>query len=192
MNVVRRVPTMTLEEFLPWAEAQDARYEFDGFAPVAMGGGNVRHSQIGANAVSALASRLKAPCRVLGPDAGLRTVGDAMRYPDALITCSKVNDLSYEVSGVVIAFEVISPTSGYVDRIVKLSEYRAVASMRRYIIVESASAAVIVFARDAAEADWMATALTASETLALPEVGIEFPVAALYVGTDLEGEPPAG
>jgi hypothetical protein len=39
MNVVLRTPRMTRDEFLTWAEVQRARYEFDGFVPVAMTGG---------------------------------------------------------------------------------------------------------------------------------------------------------
>ena len=35
---------MTREEFFDWAQAQDIRYEFDGFAPVAMTGGNINDS----------------------------------------------------------------------------------------------------------------------------------------------------
>jgi hypothetical protein len=42
MNIALRRP-MTQEEFLAWAEAQEERYEFDGFQPVAMTGGTNNH-----------------------------------------------------------------------------------------------------------------------------------------------------
>ena len=130
MSVTLRTPRMTREQFLDWAEAQDGPYEFDGFEPVAMTGGNIRHNRIGRNIFSQLSSRLPKACEAMGPDAGVRTLGDAMRYPDALVTCGKVSDLAREVPGVTVVFEVISPTSGHVDRIVKLREYRAVPSIR--------------------------------------------------------------
>ena len=38
---------MTLAEFLDWEERQELRYEFDGFQPVAMTGGTLRHEAIG-------------------------------------------------------------------------------------------------------------------------------------------------
>lgn len=178
---------MTRAAFFDWAEAQGERFEFDGFEPVAMTGGTVRHSQIAMNLYAALRERLcGGTCRPLGPDAGLRTVGDAVRYPDALVTCTKVDDMAREVPGVVVVFEVLSPPSGHIDRIVKLLEYRAVASIRRYIIIEYASAALTVHARAEAGADWTTTALTAGDTLHLPEIGIEIPVAALFVNTGLE------
>jgi hypothetical protein len=57
MNVTLGQPVMTREEFFPWAEAQDERYEFDGFAPVAMTGGTIGHSDISGNTRTALALR---------------------------------------------------------------------------------------------------------------------------------------
>src|SRR5450755_736065 len=42
MNVALRQPLMTREQFFQWAQAREERYEFDGFQPVAMTGGNLR------------------------------------------------------------------------------------------------------------------------------------------------------
>jgi Uma2 family endonuclease len=63
---------------------------------------------------------------------------------------------------------------------VKLREYRAVATLRRYILLEHAGIGLQVFARSDAEAEWTATALAEDDTLALPELGIEVPVAEFY------------
>jgi len=89
------------------------------------------------------------------------------------------------IPGVVVVFEVLSPTSGRTDRSVKLREYRAVPSIRRYVILEHSSASLTVLARAGTDEGWTATALTAEDTLPLPEIGIEIPVAELYAGTDL-------
>jgi Uma2 family endonuclease len=91
---------MSREQFFAWAEAQDIRHEFDGVEPVAMTGGTVNHSRITQNLLVALRTRLHGKgCEALGPDAGLRTVGEAVRYPDALVTCSKVEGAAREVPG---------------------------------------------------------------------------------------------
>lgn len=120
-----------------------------------------------------------------GPNAGLATTGDTVRYPDALVTCTSFKGTDRLVPGAVIVFEVISPTSGRVDRIVKVREYAAVASIRRYVIVESATAALTVFERPDGTARWTASTLTIDESLPLPEIGIERPVAELYQDADL-------
>ena len=184
---------MTREEFFDWAQAQDTRYEFDGFAPVAMTGGNINHSQITQNILVSLRARLHgSPCRPLGPDAGLATVGDAVRYPDALVTCDKVRGHALTVSGAVVVFEVVSPTSGRTDRIVKLREYRAVPTIRCYVILEHNSVGLTVLTRQREDEDWTARALTSEDTLQLPEIGTEIPVAELYEDVDLpETEAPA-
>ena len=90
MNIALRKPRMTREQFFTWAEAQDKRYEFDGFQPVAMVGSTLNHNQIVRNIYDALRSRLKgSSCRPMGPDDGVATVGETVRYPDALITCTR-------------------------------------------------------------------------------------------------------
>ena len=185
MSLTLRVATMTREQFFDWASAQGGRYEFDGFEPVAMVGGTLNHNQIALNIHVALRQRLGGTgCRPYGMDAGVATVGDTVRYPDGVVTCSPMNGTSRLVPNPVIVFEVISPTSGHMDRIVKLREYAAVDSIRRYIIVESASAGVTVNLRQAAGQRWTATSATVDETLLLPEIGIEIPVAELYEGVE--------
>ena len=60
---------MTLAQFLAWEERQELRYEFDGFAPVAMTGGTFAHDRITFNLHKALDARLAGkPCRPCGPN----------------------------------------------------------------------------------------------------------------------------
>jgi Uma2 family endonuclease len=186
MSIALSRPRLTREQFLDWAAAQDGRWEFDGFEPVAMTGGTRNHARIARNIVAALAARLRGgPCEVLGSDAGIAVTGDGIRYPDALVSCAAGPGTDRLVPGVVVVFEVVSPSSGRLDRIVKLREYHGVPTIRRYVIVESTTAALTVMARPDPAAPWTATALTEAEGLALPEIGVEVPVAALFEGVDL-------
>jgi Uma2 family endonuclease len=89
------------------------------------------------------------------------------------------------VEGVVVVFEVLSPTSGRTDRIVKVREYRAVPSILRYVILEYTSVGLTVLERATGDEPWRATALTAEDTLGMSEIGIEVPVAELYENADL-------
>ncbi len=179
---------MSREAFLDWAEAQNERYEFDGFAPVAMTGGTIDHSQICQNIYAALRSRLRGTGgSALGPDSGVATLGDAVRYPDALVTCTRGPGTDRLVPGVVVVFEVLSPTSGRIDRIEKLLEYRGVPSIRRYVILEHTGIAMTVHARASGDDPWTTTALTAADVLSMPEIGMEVPVAEFYEGTEIAG-----
>lgn len=187
MSTALRVPRMTREQFLDWVATQEGRWEFDGFEPVAMTGGTRNHDRICQNIYFALRSRLRGgPCEVLGPTAGVAVGEDAVRYPDALVTCTRGPGTDRLMPNPLIVFEVISPTSSRIDRIVKLREYRGVPSIRRYVIVESTSAALTLHARPDGESPWTTTALTGGEILPLPEIGLELPVSELFEGVELE------
>ena len=192
MNVAVRKP-WTQEAFFAWAVTQEARYEFDGFQPEAMTGGNIGHGRLRRSLHRALDARLRnGPCELLGPDAGVETSNRAVRYPDALVTCSKPENGERLVPGVIAVFEVVSPTSARIDRIVKVREYAAVPSIRRYVILESAIVGMTVFERDNAHDQWRAMTLTGDDTLRMPEIGIEIPVAELYDGIVLSDREDSG
>jgi Uma2 family endonuclease len=176
----------TQERFFIWSGHSDARFEFDGHRAVALRSGSVNHSAITVNLLASLRGRLRgSERRPFGPDAGLATTGRAIRYPDALVTCSKVIGTANTVPGVVVVFEVLSPPSGRTDRIVKLREYAAVATIRRYVILESTSIGLTVMERQAAEETWRATSLmTGEDILLMPEIGIEVPIAEFYEGVE--------
>jgi len=183
MNVVLRKP-MSLAEFLAWEERQELRYEFDGFQPVAMTGGTFAHDRITFRLQSALDTRLRGkPCRPAGPNVKILTPGKA-RYPDGLVTCSPVKPDATVIDSPVVVFEVVSEDTARTDRIEKLREYQAVASIQRYVILEQKTIAATVFERR--DDMWTAFAITEEDTLRMPEIEIEVPLAELYESLDFE------
>jgi Uma2 family endonuclease len=188
MSVALR-KSWTREQFIAWAGAQEGRFEFDGFQPVAMTGGTIGHAVVMRNLHRALDARLRdSECQPLGPDAGVATAGAAVRYPDALVTCSSLDLASHTVPDVVVVFEILSANTSRTDRIVKLREYAAVPSMRRYVIVESTSIGLTVMERDRPDEPWRVTTLTSDDILRMPEIGIEVPVDELYTGVSFPDE----
>lgn len=89
-----------------------------------------------------------------------------------------------------VVFKVLSPTSGRNDRSDKLREYRAVPSIRHHVILEHLSPALPVFWRANGVADWTAIALTADDTLEMPEISIVVPVGEFYEGVNLPDTTP--
>jgi len=182
MNVPARSP-MTLASFLEWEERQPLRYEFDGFAPVAMTGGSMGHAQIQRNLAVSLTNRLRGkPCQFVGSDLKFLTADDRIRYPDGMVVCTPVARTAKMVRDPVIVFEVLSPSMGGNDRIVKAREYQATPSVRRYVMLEQDSVAAAVYIRG--EAAWTFELLVADSSLVLPEIGVELPLAELYEGVD--------
>jgi Uma2 family endonuclease len=188
MSVAHRRP-MTVAEFLAWEERQELRWEFDGFEPVAMTGGTYAHETIGGNIRFAVRSRLgSGPCRVQGPTLKIEVAG-RIRYPDAFVVCSPVPPRDTVVRDPVVVFEVLSESTSRIDRIEKLREYGATASILRYVILEQDAIAAMVFVRKGA--DLVAETLTADDTLRMPEIDVEVPMADFYTGLDLDEEPAA-
>lgn len=177
MNVALRKP-MSVAEFLAWETRQELRFEFDGFAPVAMTGGTIAHDLITFNVRKALDARLGGkPCTPHGPNVKIVTAGK-VRYPDALVTCMPIDPNASTVDSPVVVFEVVSEDTARTDRIVKLREYQATPSIQRYVILEQKSVGVSVFTRR--DSDWIATALTEGDTLQMPEIDVEISIEEFY------------
>jgi len=188
MNVAVRRP-MTLDEFLAWERQQDLRYEFDGIQTVAMTGGTIEHSEIATNLVEVLRRRLRGtPCRAFRGDLKVLVAGRA-RYPDATVTCTPVPRGTDVIPEPVIVFEVLSASTASTDRIEKNEDYRSTPSIQRYVMLEQTRQAATVFSR--AGDDWVGHVLIGSAILALPEIGVELPLADLYAGIEFS-EPSSG
>jgi Uma2 family endonuclease len=78
----------------------------------------------------------------------------------------------------VVVFEVLSPSTASVDRIVKNQEYRDTPSIRRYIMLEQDRPGATIFSRDGD--DWVGHVAADNAVLDLPEISIQLPLAELY------------
>ncbi len=172
---------MIQEEFFDWAQARDEPYEFDGERSVVMVGGSGNHSRITGNINLQLRQRLGdgGPCEALASDAGVQTIGKAIRYPDGVVACGGFDGRSHLVPDPVVVFEVVSPSSVREDRIVKRDEYADVTPIRRYVIVEQNAVGLTVLWRER-DKPWRVRTLAGGDVLALPEIGVEIPVDSLY------------
>lgn len=176
---------MTVEEFLAWEDKQPLRWEFDGSAPVARNSGTQEHSIIQGNLIFALHSRLRGSgCRVYGSDFKIEVDG-SIRYPDAFVLRSRLPVTATVTDQPVVVFEILSPSTSRIDRIVKAREYGSTPSIVRYVILEPNAVAATVFTRTTGV--WAGIVVVGAVELDMPEIGISLPLAELY--TDVEIEP---
>ncbi len=175
---------MTLDQFLAWEEGQDLRYEFDGFQPIAMAGGTAAHSAIQRNILFSLTGRLRGMrCQAHGSELKIQVAG-RIRYPEAFVVCTPVPPRSKVVTDPVVVFEVLSDGTANDDLVVKNAEYRATLSIQRYVVLQQTHAGATVFARKGE--DWVTELVSGGEALLrMPEIGIEIPLAELYIDVDL-------
>ena len=171
---------MTVDEFLNWENQQELKYEFDGFAPVAMTGGTQEHALIQINLTTALRVRLRGgPCRVVGSELKISVAG-SIRYPDAYVYCSEPPRGTLVVTEPVVVFEILSSSTSLIDRIDKNREYRDTPSIQRYVMLEQDRQGVTVFTRT--NDDWVGHLLEGDAVLSMPEIGVDLPLSEIYEG----------
>jgi Uma2 family endonuclease len=169
----------TVERFLAWEDRQEGKHEFDGLDTIAMTGGSVAHQEIVA-ALRFLLARLLAgkPNRALH-EMRLR-IGDKVRYPNVLITPGPVSQTERTLNDAVAIFEVLSDDTATTDRVLKLTEYAEVSSLRTYVLLEQTVIGATIFRREPGQ-PWIASAQTDGE-VELADLGIAIPLAPAYEG----------
>ena len=94
------------------------------------------------------------------------------------VVCSPIARGATVITDPVVVFEVLSPTTASTDYVVKNQEYRDTSSIQRYVMLEQDQQAATVFER--AGDDWVGHVVSGDVMLAMPEIGIELPLAELY------------
>ena len=174
---------MTIDEFVAWEKRQEQRFEFDGFVARAMTGGTLAHSAIQANLLRVVGNALRGgPCRVHGSELKVRTQ-TSIRYPDALITCTRGAPQSTFAPDPVVIFEILSQSTARLDLGAKNAEYQTLPSLKRYVVLHQNFAAAEVFHRDS-EGEWSYLFIAAEAALDLPEVGVSVSMSEIYEGVD--------
>ena len=191
MSAALRKP-MTHEEFFAWAERQDRKHWFDGSQPVAMVNATNAHGIIARNLNGQLYVRLRGKQCQSMPDSGggVATINGRIRYPEASVSCATIRGRERLMADPVVVFEVLSDSTRTFDQVHKLREYHAVPTIKRHILIEQEEIAITVHARTGVE-PWSTTVHGDGEVLALPEIGIELPIADLYESVAFEDVTPA-
>jgi Uma2 family endonuclease len=175
---------LSLDEFIVWEERQELRYEYDGVDIESITGGTMGHGRIQANLIAALHLRLRGgPCFVIGSEVKVRTA-TSIRYPDAMVVCSRPDSKATWTREPVVLFEILSPSTARKDLGVKNAEYQTLGALRRYVVLHQDAAAAEVFFRDE-EGEWAHEFLSREGVLRAPEIGVEIPLGDLYDGVEL-------
>ncbi len=174
---------MTVDEFLPWAEAQErGRYELHDGQVIMMSPERAAHWKVKLNAVIALRDAIKAAglsCHAVPDGATVRISVHTAFEPDALVYCGEeVPGHSLEVPNPVIVVEVLSPGTQMMDLRDKLHGYFTVPSVYHYLIVDPEKQMVIHHARG--EGDTLRTRLLTAGELRLDPPGLSVAVPSLF------------
>jgi Uma2 family endonuclease len=170
---------MTVAEFLEWDDGTDRRYQLVDGVPVMMALTLEAHGELAINIGAEIRSRLRPPCRVIG-EAGLTISAgkDTFYVADLAITCAPRAAGRRMVAEPVIIAEVLSPSSGPVDRWRKVADYRTLPSVEA-IVVAFADERRVELQRRTADG-WRVEDLIGQAELELPRCAAPIPLEALY------------
>jgi Uma2 family endonuclease len=145
---------MTADEFLAWALEQPAgRYELAAGEVIAMAPERAGHALVKLAIARALGDAVAAAgldCDVFPDGMAIRINGATIYEPDASLRCGpSLAENALEVPDPLVVVEVLSPSSRAQDSGAKLEAYFRLDSVRHYLIVNTATRAVIHHARDA-------------------------------------------
>ncbi|WP_342358659.1 Uma2 family endonuclease [Terrarubrum flagellatum] len=173
---------MTVDEFLVWAEGRPGRYELEAGEVIAMSPERARHAEGKFECQTALRSAIRRaglPCFMMPDGMTVRIADDVAYEPDALVYCGeRLQGDRLEVPNPVIIVEVVSPSTGSVDKGKKLSGYFSLASVRHYLLVDPDKRLITHHAR--ASSDLIETRILSSGPLRLDPPGLHLSVEEMF------------
>jgi Uma2 family endonuclease len=174
---------MTVDEFLPWAEAQErGRFELHDGQVTMMAPERAAHWKTKGLAFIALREAIKSAglnCHAVPDGATVRISPRTAFEPDALVYCGpEVPNDSLEVPNPVIVVEVLSPGTQMTDMRDKLSGYFTIPGIHHYLIVDPEKQLIIHHARG--QGDALQTRLLSAGDLRLDPPGLSTAVAAFF------------
>jgi Uma2 family endonuclease len=186
------VTKVTAEQYLALDRAAEFRSEYLDGEIIDMSGGSMRHSLLGANIIGQLhALLLKTDCRTFTSDFRVRVSSRMYAYPDVSIVCGKLmlgDERQDILLNPTVIFEVLSPSTEYYDRGVKLQRYREIESLQDYILVAQNEMRIEQYTRGDANTWTLRDYLHAEDFLTIASIGVSVPLAALYERIEFPAE----
>jgi Uma2 family endonuclease len=181
---------MNVEEFYAFTDTRPdhEKWELIEGEPILNAAPSPTHQLIIRNVVVALTIRereLRAPWMVL-PGLGVRVSDTSRPEPDVLVIPSDHRSLDpreRDVSNMIVAFEVLSPSTEGRDLRWKRTAYTSLPSLTHYVAIAQDAVEVIVFARDDDFAERRIRSI--AKAIELRSLGISLPVAEIYRDTGL-------
>ena len=186
---------VTPEQYLEMERQAERKHEYDRGRIIAMPGASREHNLIAVNIMSELWNQLvERPCEAYAGNMRVRLgEGGPYVYPDVVVVCGEPR---FEVEGGVdtlqnptLIVEVLSPSTEGRDRGRKSRVYRALPSLRHYVMVAQDEVLVEHYRR--VDGKWEPSELVDIDaTLRLESVDCELPLRRVYAKVAFPETPP--
>jgi Uma2 family endonuclease len=181
---------MTVDEFYAFTDTRpdEEKWELIGGEPILNAAPSPLHQLIVANVILALGVRRREvhASWLAHPGPGIRVSDKDRPEPDVVVTPADQRLFApqeRDIESVIVAFEVLSPSTKGRDLRWKRAAYASLPSLTHYIAIAQDAVEVVVFARDSDFADQRFRSL--KEAVELRSLGISLPAAEIYRDTYL-------
>jgi Uma2 family endonuclease len=181
---------LTYAAYAAREESVEQRHEYLDGEVFAMSGGTLEHSALIGALYLIVGNQLAGrPCRAFESNARVRTSEAHGTYADITIVCGAIQRDLEDPSSIVnptALVEVLSPGTEKYDRSKKFERYRALASLREYVLVSYEEPRIESHLRND-DGTWTETFAKTGETLVLRSIGVTIDVDAVYRGLVSDG-----
>lgn len=168
---------ITEQDYLNNELQSQIKHEFIDGELFAMVGASSAHNLIAGNMFAEIKAHLKGkPCRPYISDMKVR-IESNYYYPDVLVDCSDITDDAYFAETPILIIEVLSESTKQYDKTFKLQQYKKIATLQEYVMIEQNKALVEVVSR---LNGWQAHYYGLGESFMLQSVGLRLSVADVY------------
>ena len=182
---------MTVEEYFAFTDTRpdNEKWELIDGEPILNASPSGLHQRIFLNLVYILGAlqRQKRQSWEAIPGIGVRVSDTSLPEPDVFILPAgtvRRDPYSRETRDVLVAFEILSPSTRERDLRWKRTAYTSLPSLTHYMVIAQDAVDVVVFARDGGFAERHLRSL--GDSLEMPALGISLPLAEIYRDTGLE------
>jgi Uma2 family endonuclease len=195
MATASNIKRYTPEEYLALERKAEFKSEYCNGFITAMSGSSRKHNLVAGNIYAVVWNQLRdRPCEVYVGDMRVRTSPTGLyAYPDVVAVCGEPAFLDDELDTLLnptLIVEILSPSTEDYDREGKFEHYRALKSLKEYVLV--AQDRVLVELRARRGRKWASTVYrNIEETLVLESIGCAIPLRDIYAKVKLAGATPA-
>lgn len=181
---------LSVGEYLAWERSTERKHEFNKGTLFAMPAHKFIHNIIAVNMLGSLVVRGKDKgCYFFGGDQRIHIPeDDFFTYPDISIVCAApatLNEDGENILNPTVLVEVLSPSTHYYDQEEKFRLYRDIPTLKEYILVDSEAVGIAAW-RINEQKEWTPEEYRGlSESLYLPVISLNLPLAEIYEGTYL-------
>lgn len=181
---------LTEEEYLAFEKSSQEKHEYYQGEVFAMSGANTRHNFIFKNVYGKLAYRLEGkPCQPFGSDMRLNIPENTLyTYPDITIYCGELKTSELDEDTVVnpsVVIEILSPSTKEYDRGTKFKLYRAIPTLKEYILIDTDALNVEFFTRIENGIWELKEFKSLEDKIQIKTADFEISLAEIYQGTKL-------